>query len=258
MTTPRIIPCLLLNENGLVKTTKFANPKYVGDPINAIRIFNDKEVDELMVVDIKASGEKRGPNFDLIEQLASECFMPLCYGGGIRDMDDVRNLFNLGIEKVAIQTAVELNPSLIRKIADYYGQQSVVVSVDIKRNWLGKPALFSNSRTVKYESKNWKEYLVNVANQGAGELLLNAVDRDGVMQGMDLELISEASKLVDIPLVAIGGVGSLEDIKKASDAGASAVAVGSYFVFQGPYKAVLITYPKYSEIKNLWKKQIEN
>jgi len=254
MMTPRIIPCLLLNENGLVKTTKFTNPKYVGDPINAIRIFNEKEIDELMVVDIKATSEKRGPDFDLIEQLASECFMPLCYGGGIRDMADVKNLFNLGIEKVAIQTAVELNPSLIRQIADIYGQQAVVVSIDIKRNWLGKPTLYSNSRSVKYESKNWKEYLLHVANQGAGELLLNAVDRDGVMKGMDLELISEASKLLEIPLVAIGGVGSLENIKEATDAGASAVAVGSYFVFQGPHKAVLITYPKYKEIQDLWKK----
>lgn len=254
MIAPRIIPCLLLNENGLVKTTKFTNPKYVGDPINAIRIFNEKEVDEIMVLDIKATSEKRGPDFDLIEQLASECFMPLCYGGGIRDMADVKNLFNLGIEKVAIQTAVETNPSLIRQIAEYYGQQAVVVSIDIKRNWLGKPTLFSNSRSVKYESKNWKEYLVHVANQGAGELLLNSVDRDGVMKGMDLELISEASRLLEIPLVAIGGVGSLENIKEATDAGASAVAVGSYFVFQGPHKAVLITYPKYKEIQNLWEK----
>lgn len=254
MIAPRIIPCLLLNENGLVKTTKFTNPKYVGDPINAIRIFNEKEVDEIMVLDIKATAEKRGPDFDLIEQLASECFMPLCYGGGIRDMADVKNLFNLGIEKVAIQTAVETNPSLIKQIAEYYGQQAVVVSIDIKRNWFGKPTLFSNSRSVKYESKNWKEYLVHVANQGAGELLLNSVDRDGVMKGMDLELISEASKLLEIPLVAIGGVGSLENIKEATDAGASAVAVGSYFVFQGPHKAVLITYPKYKEIQNLWEK----
>lgn len=254
MIAPRIIPCLLLNENGLVKTTKFTNPKYVGDPINAIRIFNEKEVDEIMVLDIKATAEKRGPDFDLIEQLASECFMPLCYGGGIRDMADVKNLFNLGIEKVAIQTAVETNPSLIKQIAEYYGQQAVVVSIDIKRNWLGKPTLFSNSRSVKYESKNWKEYLAYVASQGAGELLLNSVDRDGVMKGMDLELISEASKLLEIPLVAIGGVGSLENIKEATDAGASAVAVGSYFVFQGPHKAVLITYPKYKEIQNLWEK----
>lgn len=254
MITPRIIPCLLLSGNGLVKTTKFTNPKYVGDPINAIRIFNEKEVDELMILDIKATFEKRGPDFDLIEQLASECFMPLCYGGGIRNMNDVKKLFNLGIEKVSIQTSAELNPQLIGEVAEYYGQQAIVVSVDIKRNWLGKPMLYSNSGSVNYKSKNWKDYLVHISKQGAGELLLNSVDRDGVMNGMDLELISEASKLLDIPLVAIGGVGSLEDIKAASESGASAVAVGSYFVFQGPHKAVLITYPKYNEIQKLWKK----
>ena len=146
MIIPRVIPCLLLSGNGLVKTTNFANAKYVGDPINAIRIFNEKEVDELMIIDIKATYENRGPDFNLIEQLASECFMPLCYGGGIRDMNDVHTLFKLGIEKVAIQSAVFLNPSLINEIAGYYGQQAVVVSVDVKRNWLGAIKLFSHNR----------------------------------------------------------------------------------------------------------------
>lgn len=258
MITPRIIPCLLLGKNGLVKTIGFKNPKYVGDPINAIRIFNEKEVDELIVIDIEASVEKRGPYFDLVGQLAGECFMPLCYGGGIRDMADVKELFNLGIEKVAIQSAAELNPSLIRRIADDYGQQSIVVSVDIKKNFLGQPRLHSRNSAVKYKWKDWKDYLINIANQGAGELLLNAVDKDGIMKGMDLDLISEASRLVDIPLVAGGGVGSMQDIKSAFDAGASAIAVGSYFVFQGPHKAVLITYPKYTEIQKLWQKQVKN
>ena len=254
MITPRIIPCLLLNGNGLVKTTKFKNPKYIGDPINAIRIFNEKEVDELMVLDIKATSDQRSPDFDLIEQLASECFMPLCYGGGIRDINDVKRLFNIGIEKVSLQTAAELNPGLIREIADYYGQQAVVISVDVKKNWLGKLQLFSNSGRVNYKSKDWKEYLVYLSKQGAGEILLNSVDKDGTMNGMDLELIEEAGKLLDIPLLAIGGVGSLEHIQAAANAGASAVAAGSYFVFQGPHKAVLITYPKYEEIQKLWQK----
>ena len=254
MITPRIIPCLLLSGNGLVKTTKFKNPKYVGDPINAIRIFNQKEVDELMILDIKATVENRGPDFSLIEQLASECFMPLCYGGGIRDMNDVKKLFNIGIEKVALQTALESNPDLIKEVAYYYGQQAVVASVDLKKNWLGKLMLYSIIGKVNNKSMNWKEYIVFISKQGAGELLLNSVDRDGVMNGMDIELISEASRLVDIPIVAIGGVGALHHIKAATDAGASAVAVGSYFVFQGPHKAVLITYPKYNEIQELWKK----
>jgi cyclase len=253
MIIPRVIPCLLLSGNGLVKTTNFANPKYVGDPINAIRIFNEKEVDELMIIDIKATYENRGPDFNLIEQLASECFMPLCYGGGIRDMNDVHTLFKLGIEKVAIQSAVFLNPSLINEIAGYYGQQAVVVSMDVKRNWLGAIKLFSHNKNINISSKNWREYVKYLENLGAGEILLNSVDKDGKMDGVDLELIAEVSKSINIPVVAIGGIGSLNDIKSAINAGASAVAAGSFFVFQGPHRAVLITYPKYKELQNLWK-----
>lgn len=251
MLSHRVIPCLLLSKGGLVKTLKFAKPKYVGDPINAVKIFNEKEVDELMVIDIDATKEGRGPDFALIEELAGECFMPLCYGGGIRHAEDAATLFKIGVEKVAMQSTALKSPETIRRIADWAGEQAVVVSIDVKRNWLGKPKLFSASG--QSVDLDWRDAVRAAAAAGAGEILLNAVDRDGTLQGIDRELIAEASALVDIPLVAIGGVGSLADIKAATDAGASAVAAGAYFVFQGPHRAVLITYPRYDELQDLWR-----
>jgi imidazole glycerol-phosphate synthase subunit HisF len=250
----RIIPCLLIKNSGLVKTQKFRKPKYVGDPINAIRIFNEKEVDELIVLDIEASTKNKKPNFALIEELASECFMPLCYGGGVKTFQDAQTLFNLGIEKVAIQSAVSTDPGLITKIAENYGEQAVVASVDIKKNWLSMNKLHSYAGK-KFVSDTWQQHVQELVRLGAGEILFNSVDNDGVREGMNLALIDEASKLVGVPLTAIGGVGSLDDIKDAIDAGASAVAVGSFFVFQGPHRAVLITYPNPDEIKKLWSKK---
>jgi cyclase len=248
----RVIPCLLLQNGGLVKTQKFANPKYVGDPINAIRIFNDKEVDELVVLDISASKEKREPNYELIEQLASECFMPLCYGGGIRTIEQARTLFGLGLEKIAVQSAALEDLKLLTKISEQFGSQSVVVSVDVKKNWLGKHSLFM-SASGKITSRSWQDYLMEAVEAGAGEIMLNAVDRDGLMQGMDIELIKVASANVPVPLIAIGGAGCLADIKAAVEAGASAVAAGAFFVYQGPHRAVLITYPNYQELEHLLK-----
>jgi cyclase len=247
----RVIPCLLLRHGGLYKTHKFGAPKYVGDPINAVKIFNEKEVDELMVLDIEASKEGRGPDFALIEELAGECFMPLAYGGGIRSFEDARTLFSLGVEKVCIQTAALSRPELIGEIADHGGEQAVMVSVDVKRNWLGKPRLFSASGR-DLGSGDWRDAVRRAAAAGAGEILLNAVDRDGTLSGPDLELIGEASKIVDVPLIAVGGIGSLEDIAKATQAGASAVAAGAFFVLHGPHRAVLITYPRYEELRSLW------
>ena len=252
MLSHRVIPCLLLSKGGLVKTLKFAKPKYVGDPINAVKIFNEKEVDELMVIDIDATKEGRGPDFALIEEVAGECFMPLCYGGGIRSAEDAAALFKIGVEKVALQTTALKSPPTIRAIADRAGEQAVVVSIDIKRSWLGKPKLFSASGQ-DVSGTDWRDAVRAAAAAGAGEILLNAVDRDGTLQGVDRELIAEASALVDVPLVAIGGVGSLADITAATDAGASAVAAGAYFVFQGPHRAVLITYPRYDELQDLWR-----
>jgi len=246
----RVIPCLLLRNGGLVKTMKFANPKYVGDPINAIRIFNDKEVDEIMVLDITASKEKRDPNYALIEQFAGECFMPLCYGGGIGTADQAKRLFALGVEKVCLQTAVLTDMNLITQLANQFGNQSVLISMDVKKNWLGKYQLYSAANG-KLMPQPWMDFLQEAVTAGAGEVVLNAVDCDGMMQGMEIELIREASAAIPVPLIAIGGVGSLADIKAAIDAGASAVSAGAFFVFQGPHRAVLISYPSYSELETI-------
>lgn len=252
MLSHRVIPCLLVSEGGLVKTRRFGEPKYVGDPINAVRIFNEKEVDELIVLDIDASKQGRGPNYALVEQLAEECFMPLCYGGGIRTADEARQLIALGVEKVSLQTAALKDPKIIGEIARRSGEQSVVVSIDVKRNWLGRHRLHSASG-LKTRIDDWRAAVRIAVENGAGEIMLNAVDRDGTLSGLDLELIREASAIASVPLIAIGGVGSLADIKAGTDAGASAVAAGAYFVFQGPHRAVLITYPRYDELQQLWR-----
>jgi imidazole glycerol-phosphate synthase subunit HisF len=247
----RVIPSLLLSGGGLVKTRRFKDPKYVGDPINAIKIFNDKEVDELLVTDIDASRQKRGPDYSLLEEIAGECFMPLAYGGGIRTVDDAARIFDVGIEKVCVQTAAFERPGLIRALADRFGSQSVMVSVDVKRNWLRKAQLYA-SATGKVLAQNWLDFARGAVNEGAGELLLNAVDLDGTLEGPDLDLIREAGAALPVPVIAIGGVSSLQDIKAAVDAGASAVAAGAFFVFHGPHRAVLITYPRYTDLEQLF------
>ena len=243
----RVIPSLLLSRGGLVKTERFRKPSYVGDPINAIRIFNDKEADELMVLDIDASREGREPDYALIEQFAGECFMPLSYGGGIRTLDQARRLLALGVEKVCLQTAALVNPRLVSEIAERGGNQAVVVSIDVKRNWRRKPMLYSASarRTL---DRPWIVVMHELVAAGAGEVLLTAVDRDGTRAGMDIELIREAARQLRVPLIAAGGVGHLDHIAQAIAAGASAVAAGAFFVWQGPHRAVLITYPSYTEL----------
>jgi cyclase len=251
MLSHRVIPSLLLGKSGLVKTFKFGKPKYVGDPINAVRIFNEKEVDELMVLDINATKEGRGPDFALIEQLAGECFMPLCYGGGIRSAEDAAKLFKLGVEKVCIQSAAYGSQDLLREIADRAGEQAVVLSIDVKHNWLGKPVTYSAVGLTRLP--DWRTLMAGAAAAGAGEIMLTSVDREGTFAGMDHALIRAASQLTGLPLIAAGGANSLADIKAATDAGASAVAVGAYFVFQGPHRAVLITYPRYDELQELWR-----
>jgi len=250
MLRTRVIPCLLLENEGLVKTIKFKKPAYVGDPINAIKIFNDKEVDEIIVLDISASKNKCKPNFNLIEKFSSECFMPLCYGGGIKTENDVQRLFSLGVEKICIQSAALNDIELISRIADRYGSQSVVVSIDIKNHWLKGRRLYhaATSQSLKY---SWLEFMKKCVDSGAGEIVINSVDNDGMMTGMDTQLISEASNAVTVPIIAIGGVGSLADIKAASEAGASAVAAGSFFVYHGPHRAVLITFPQYQVLEDL-------
>jgi imidazole glycerol-phosphate synthase subunit HisF len=245
----RIIPVLLLKDGGLYKTTKFGKPSYVGDPINAVKIFNDKEVDELIVIDIEATRVGRPPDFAMAEWLAEECFMPLCWGGGIRNADDAGQLFKLGIEKVSLQSAALANMDLVTQLAGRHGTQAVVVSVDVEKDWLGRQRL----RTAQGKDKRpWQDVVRAAAAAGAGEILLTAVEREGSRAGMDTVLISEAAALVDVPLIAHGGAGSLADIKSAIDAGASAVAAGAWFVWQGPHQAVLITYPRPEEIRAVW------
>ncbi len=248
MLRQRIIPCLLLNAGKLVKTTKFSNEKYVGDPINAIRIFNEKEVDELIVLDITASKEKRAPNYALIERFAGECFMPLCYGGGIQTEAQAKQLFSLGVEKLCLQTAAYADPTFITRLTDLFGSQSIVVSLDVKKNWRGTPLAYCASNQSKLRG-DWLALAEKMVAAGAGELVLNSVDLDGTRSGMDLALIHQASKRLSVPLIGMGGAGNLKDIKAAIKAGANAVAAGSMFVFHGPHRAVLITYPKYSELE---------
>ena len=247
----RVIPALLLQNKGLVKTTRFKDPCYVGDPLNVIRIFNEKEVDELMVIDIMASRQNRDPDYDLVQQIAGECFMPLSYGGGIQTVEQARRLFSLGIEKICLQTAVLNNPNLISDLANEFGSQSVMVSVDIKKNWFGQPKLYQ-SATRNLIDTPWIDKLCEFVSAGAGEILLNAVDKDGMMNGPELSLVHQASAKVDVPVIALGGVSSLADIKACVDAGASAVAAGAFFVYHGPHRAVLITYPKYRELERLF------
>lgn len=251
MLQQRVIPALLLRNNGLVKTTRFKDPKYVGDPINAIRIFNEKEVDELMLLDITASKENREPNFEMIEQIAGECFMPLAYGGGVRTVEQAQRIFALGVEKICIQTAALENPTLVTELAQRFGSQSVMLSVDVKRNWMGKPQIYSSAKSSSVGS-DWIYRTKQLVDAGAGEVLLNAVDKDGTLQGPDLVLIEQLSQAINVPLIAVGGVGSMRDIKAAVDAGASAVAAGAFFVYHGPHRAVLITYPKYAELEALF------
>lgn len=246
----RVIPCLLINDGRLVKTRQFKSPKYVGDPINAIRIFNEKEVDELVVLDIAASRVGREPDYALIAEFAGECFMPLCYGGGISSVDQAKRLFSIGVEKLCLQTSVLDDMRLVRDIASRYGSQSIVVSVDVKKTLFGGYHLYS-AGGIKGRKKPWREFIAMAVEGGAGEIMLNCVDRDGMLNGMDTDLIRDAVQGLSVPLIAVGGVGSLNDIRAAIDAGASAVAAGAFFVFHGPHRAVLISYPSYHELEEL-------
>lgn len=248
----RVIPTLLCIDNGLYKTEKFKNPKYVGDPLNAVRIFNEKEVDELIVLDIEASKKGEEPNYELIETLATECFMPVCYGGGITTLTQIQKIFSLGIEKVSLNIAALHDLSLLQEATKLFGTQSIVIAVDIKKNIFGKYTIY-NHCTKKTEPIEFFSYLHEIEKAGAGEVFLNNVDLDGTQKGYDYELIHLAASVLSIPLIISGGAGSTEDFKKAKKAGASACAAGSMFVFHGKHKAVLITYPDYKLLESLFK-----
>lgn len=254
MVRTRVIPCLLLRNMGLVKTRRFKDPVYVGDPINAVRIFNDKEVDELVFLDITATIEGKRPPFELLAKVASQCFMPLCYGGGVRTIEDMARLYSIGIEKVALNTQAVKNETLVRAAADKFGAQSVIVSLDVKKSILGKyEVVIEGGR--KRTGIDPVRLAVKMQESGAGELLLNSVDRDGMMDGYDLKLISSVTAAVGIPVVACGGAGKLADLAAAvQTGGASASAAGSLFVFQGPQRAVMINFPSPQSLSGLFAK----
>lgn len=248
MRIPRVIPVLLLDKNGVYKTVQFKNAKYIGDPLNAVKIFNDKEVDELIFLDISATGNNREPDYDYLSKIAGECFMPLCYGGGIQTIEQIKKLIYSGIEKVAINSYALQNPNFIKEASERFGSSTIVVSIDVKKSWLGKYEVY-NKHKVKTSFSDPIIFSQEMEKMGAGEILINSVSNDGMMQGYDYNLIEKISKAVNIPVVACGGAGELNHFKAAIDAGASACAAGSKFVFHGVHKAVLINYPSQNELK---------
>jgi imidazole glycerol-phosphate synthase subunit HisF len=244
----RVIPVLLLHKGGLIKSVKFKQYQYVGDPINAVRIFNDKEVDELAVIDIDATKEKRGPKISEIADIVSEAFMPISYGGGITTIDQIKELLFNGVEKVILNKAAATNPSLITQAANQFGNQSVVVSIDVKKNLFGKKKAYTDNGTKSIE-KDIIVYAKEMENAGAGEILLNSIDKDGTYSGYDSELLQQISSAVSIPVIICGGASSIDDLGNAIKNGASAVAAGSMFIFQRPHNAVLISYINQSKMK---------
>jgi cyclase len=244
MRVTRVIPVLLLRGKGLVKTIRFKDSMYVGDPINAVRIFNDKEVDELVFLDIAATPEGRGPDFDLLSDIASEAFMPMTYGGGISNLAQIRRIFELGFEKIIVDSIAYKNPGLISEAAAIFGSQSIVGCIDVHKTLLGRYELRSASAGVK-ERDSVIEHLAKLTQYGVGEILINSIDRDGTMIGYDLKLLREVSAAVTVPVIACGGAGSFDHlVQGVQDGNASAVAAGSLFVFMGPHRAVLINYPE--------------
>jgi cyclase len=256
MLRSRIIPCLLIHKKGLVKTTCFRESKYVGDPINAVKIYNEKEVDELIVMDIDATVEGRGPDFEMIRNLAIECRMPFCYGGGVTTVEQAKKIISLGAEKVALSAAAINNPKLLSEIGRAVGKQSVVVVIDVrKKEFLGGAGydIYIKNGKEKVNIK-LKEFILDLNKIGIGEIVINSIDRDGTMQGYDLSLVEMVRELTEVPITVLGGAGSFEDIKnlinKYKIIGAAA---GSIFVFKGKYRAVLINYPNKEEKKVLYK-----
>lgn len=253
MLRPRIIPSLLLHDKGLVKTVNFKSPKYVGDPINAVRIFNEKEVDELAFFDIDATVLNKEPDYILIEKLANQSRMPLCYGGGVKTVEQAQKIFGLGIEKIALSSAVFQNPHLVTQIADRVGSQSVIVVLDIKKKLLGGYEIYTHNGK-KSTGINPFKFAKELEHLGVGEIIINSIDQDGVMKGFDMNLIDKIAEMVSIPLTVLGGAGSLADIEKVIEKhGVIGVASGSLFVFKGPYKAVLINYPTQIEKNKIFK-----
>lgn len=249
---PRVIPILLLQDESLVKTTRFDRFTYVGDPCNTCRIFNELEVDELLFLDIRATRQQRPPNFSLLRDIAGECFMPLGYGGGIQHLDHAKQIFDIGFEKISINSALFRNSQLVGQIATYFGSQAVIASIDVKQ-FGQRPSVHSQSgkRDEGRDPVNWAR---EVESLGAGEVLLTSIDREGTWQGLDLEIIRQVTAAVSIPVIAHGGAGTMQHIQEAvRDAGASAVGLGSMVVFQKPGMGVLVHYPDRAALNALWR-----
>lgn len=254
MYKPRLIPCLLLRNNGLVKTKSFKNAIYIGDPVNAVRIFSDKEADEIVILDIDASRLGNEPNFELISEIAGEAFMPVSYGGGVRTLEQIRRLIRSGVEKVVITSIATESVDLIRKAVEEFGSQAIVGGVDVRRKILRGFSVVAKSATVNTRL-NFQEHIQSLVQAGVGELFINDVDRDGAMTGYDLDLIQAARMKVTVPVVVCGGAGTVEHFRQAvQQGGASGVAAGSMFVFHGKHRAVLINYPKFNEIEKIFQK----
>lgn len=253
MIQARVIPCLLLRGNGLVKTRKFKDAVYVGDPVNAVRIFSDKEADEIVILDIDASREGREPNYELIAEMAGEAFMPVAYGGGVRSLEQIRRLIRSGVEKVVINTLATESTDTICAAVDVFGSQAIVGAVDVRRKLFGGYAVMAKSATVETKL-NLQQHIQSLVQAGVGELLINDVERDGAMTGYDLALVRSVAQ-APVPVVVCGGAGSIEHLRQAvQEGGASAVAAGSMFVFHGKHRAVLINYPKAVELEAIFKK----
>lgn len=245
MLRARIVPFLLLRGKGLVKTQQFDQPKYVGDPINAVKIFNEKEVDELAILDIEASAKDRAPDFDLLRDIAAESRMPLCYGGGIRDAETAARIIALGYEKTSISASALERPELISDVARRVGTQSTVVTVDVRREGLmGGYKIYSHNGKRRHKHDLF-EFVKEAEARGAGEIVINSIDRDGMMQGYDLKLARRIRDLVNTPLSFVGGAGSTADMAALIDSlGPVGAGAGSLFVFNGKYRAVLISYAR--------------
>ncbi len=248
MIKTRVIPCLLLKGKGLVKTERFSNPRYLGDPINIVKIFNEKEAHEIAILDIMATAESRGPNIDYLRDIASEAFMPLAYGGGVKTLEDIRKLFNTGFEKVIINSASIDNPSLIEKASMKFGSQSIVVSMDARRSLPGKYEVFVQNGKIGTK-KTPAQHAMEMEALGAGEILITSIDNEGTMAGYDIELIKRVTSVVDVPVLANGGAGELKHFERAVRlGGASGVVAGSMFVFHGKHRGILISFPEEKEL----------
>jgi imidazole glycerol-phosphate synthase subunit HisF len=244
MLRSRVIPCLLVQDGGLVKTTKFKNPKYVGDPINAVRIFNEKEADELILLDIDASVNSIIPDYKMIENIAKECRMPLCYGGGIKTLEHAEKIVSLGVEKVALSSVIFDKPNLIFEISEKIGRQSVVVVLDIKKKILSSGYDVWTHNGENNTKRDVIDVIQQIQNLGVGEIVLNFIDLDGTMKGYSIDIVKYLKGYITVPLSIMGGAKSLKDMgNMISECGLIGVSAGSLFVFKGKYRAVLINYP---------------